>query len=71
MPRAKAKPEENPITQLIIKEPEPVPEPTPPPTPPPSPPVLERQPKKGNPPHYKLKMGVLHILQENIKLMIS
>ena len=71
MPRAKAKPKENPINQLIIKEPEPVPEPTPPPTPPPSPPSLKREPRKRNPPNYKLKMGILHILQENIKLMMQ
>ena len=68
MPRAKAKPKENPITQLIIKEPEPVPEPTPPPTPPPSPPTLERQPRKRNPPNYKLKMGILQTLQEKYKV---
>ena len=68
MPRAKAKPMENPINQLIIREPEPVPEPTPPPTPPPSPPTLERQPRKRNPPNYKLKMGILHTLQEKYKV---
>ena len=70
MPKAKskAKPTDNPINQLIIKETEPDPEPTPPPTPPPSPPTLERQPRKRNPPQYKLKMEILHILQEKYKV---
>ena len=69
MPRAKAKAKEPTLNQIIVKE-EKIPDPTPPPSPPtpppspPSPPVLERQPKKRNPPNYKLKMGILHTLQE-------
>ena len=66
MPRAKAKANETPINQIIVKE-EKTPDPTPPPSPP-SPPVLERQPKKRNPPNYKLKMGILHVLQEKYKV---
>ena len=66
MPRAKAKANETPINQIIVKE-EKILDPTPPPIPP-SPPVLERQPKKRNPPNYKLKMGILHILQEKYKV---
>ena len=66
MPRAKAKAKETPINEIIIKE-EKIPDPTPPPSPP-SPPVLERQPKKRNPPNYKLKMGILQTLQEKYKV---
>ena len=73
MPRAKAKAKEPTLNQIIVKE-EKIPDPTPPPSPPtpppspPSPPVLERQPKKRNPPNYKLKMGILHVLQEKYKV---
>ena len=66
MPRSKAKAKEIPINEIIVKE-EKIPDPTPPPSPP-SPPVLERQPKKRNPPNYKLKMGILHTLQEKYKV---
>ena len=66
MPRAKAKAKETPINEIIVKE-EKTPDPTPPPSPP-SPPVLERQPKKRNPPNYKLKMGILQTLQEKYKV---
>ena len=70
MPRAKAKAKEIPINEIIVKE-EKIPDHTPPPTPsttPPPPPVLERQPKKRNPPNYKLKMGILQTLQEKYKV---
>ena len=54
------------LNQIIVKE-EKIPDPTPPPSPP-TPPVLERQPKKRNPPNYKLKMGILNTLQEKYKV---
>ena len=66
MPRAKAKAKEPTLNQIIVKE-EKIPDPTPPPSPP-TPPVLERQPKKRNPPNYKLKMGILQTLQEKYKV---
>ncbi len=64
--KAKAKAKQNPINEIIIKE-EKIPDPTPPPSPP-SPPALERQPKKRNPPHYKLKMSILNTLKEQYKV---
>ena len=61
--KAKAKPKELPV---VAKEP--TPPPMPPPTPPSSPPPLERVPKKRNPPNYKLKIRLLHLLNEKYKV---
>ncbi len=58
MPRKPAEPKSKPIK---LPTPPPTP-PTPAPTPPPSPPALVREPKKRNPPNYKLKMGILKTL---------
>ena len=64
--KAKAKPKDPPINEIIVKEP--TPPPTPIPSPPPSPPPLERSPKKRNPPNYKLKIRLLHILSAKYKV---
>ena len=61
--KAKAQPKELPV---VVKEP--TPPPTPPPSPPSSPPPLERVPKKRNPPNYKLKIRLLHLLNEKYKV---
>ena len=68
--KSKAKPKDPPVNKIVIKEPTPppTPPPSPPPTPPPSPPPLERFPKKRNPPHYKLKIRLLHLLNEKYKV---
>ena len=60
--KAKATPKDPPINEIVVKEP------TPPPTPPSSPPPLERVPKKRNPPNYKLKIRLLHILSAKYKV---
>ena len=62
--KAKAKPKDPPTNEIIVKEPTP----PPPPTPPSSPPPLERVPKKRNPPNYKLKIRLLHLLNEKYKV---
>ena len=61
--KAKAKPKELPV---VVKEP--TPPPTPPSSPPSSPPPLERVPKRRNPPNYKLKIRLLHILSAKYKV---
>ena len=61
--KAKAKPKELPV---VVKEP--TPPPTPPSSPPSSPPPLERVSKKRNPPNYKLKIRLLHILSAKYKV---
>ena len=37
-------------------------------TPPPEPPPLIREPRKRNPPNYKLKMAILKTLENNYKV---
>ena len=37
-------------------------------TPPPEPPPLVREPRKRNPPNYKLKMAILKTLENNYKV---
>ena len=67
--KSKAKPKDPPINEIIVKEP--TPPPTPPPSPPSTPPPLERVPKKRNPPHYKLKIRILHHLNEVYKVDVA
>ena len=38
------------------------------PPPPPEPPQLTREPRKRNPPNYKLKLALLKTLEENYKV---
>jgi len=64
--KATAEPKAPPINEIIVKEP--TPPPTPLSSPPSSPPPLERVPKKRNPPNYKLKIRLLHILSAKYKV---
>ena len=64
--KSKAKPKDPPVNKIVVKEH--TPPPTPPPSPPPTPLPLEKVPKKRNPPNYKLKIRLLHLLNEKYKV---